>query len=80
MLYFHRIQVFEGDDVNKTSVSEECDSFHSWYFLNKGFKFQPNILNRRHDLLMMSENLSDFETLKVPIIVVLLLELVKVKL
>ena len=24
-----------------------------WYFLDKGFKFQPNISNGCHDLLMM---------------------------
>ena len=28
-------------------------------FLNKGFKFQPNVCNRCLDLLMMSMNLSD---------------------
>ena len=59
MLYFDRIDVSEGIDVNKTSASKECDICHYWYFLNKGFKFQPNICNRFHDLLMMSMNLSD---------------------
>ena len=28
-----------------------------WYLLNKGFKFQPNVCNRCHDVLM-SVNLS----------------------
>ena len=28
-------------------------------FLNKGFKFQPNIYNGYHDLLMMSVNLTN---------------------
>ena len=28
-------------------------------FLNKGFKFQPNVCNRCLDLLMVSMNLSD---------------------
>ena len=32
---------------------------HYWHFLNHGFKFQPNVCNRCHDLLMMSINLSD---------------------
>ena len=32
-LYFDRIDVFEGIDVNKTSVSKECDIGHYWYFL-----------------------------------------------
>ena len=40
MLYYDRIDVFEGIDI-KTSVSKQCDICHYWYFLNKGFKFQP---------------------------------------
>ena len=39
MLYFDRIDVSEGIDVNKTSTSQQCDIRHCWYFLNKGFKF-----------------------------------------
>ena len=41
MLYYARIDVSEGIDVNKTSKSKECDICHYWYFLNKGFKFHP---------------------------------------
>ena len=29
-----------------------------WYFLNYSFKFQPNVCNRYHDLLMISMNLN----------------------
>ena len=58
MLYFDRIDVSERIDVNKTSKSKERDICHYWYFLNKGFKFQPKVCNRCHDLLMMSMNLS----------------------
>ena len=59
MLYFDRIDVFVVIDVNKTSASKECDICHYWHFLNFSFKFQPNVCNRCHDLLMMSMNLSD---------------------
>ena len=59
MLYFDRIGVSEGIDVNKTSESNESDIYHYWYFLNKNFKFQQNVCNRCHDLIMMSMNLSD---------------------
>ena len=58
MLYFDSIDVSEGVDVNKSSASKECDTSHYCYFLNKSFKFQPNICNRCHDLLMMSINFS----------------------
>ena len=37
MLYFNRIDVSEGIDVNKTSASKECDICHHWYFLNCSF-------------------------------------------
>ena len=65
MLYYDRIDVSEGIDVNKTSASKECDICHYWYFLNYSFKFQPNVCNRCHDLLMMSINLSDIAILNI---------------
>ena len=65
MLYYDRIDVSEGIDVNKTSASKECDVCHYWYFLNYSFKFQQNVCNRCHDLLMMSMNLSDIAILNI---------------
>ena len=65
MLYYKRIEVFEGTDVNKTSASKECDVCHYWYFLNFGFKFEPNVCNRCHDLLIVSMNLSDIAILNI---------------
>ena len=59
MLYFDRIDISEGIDVNKTRVSKECNICHYWYFLNYSFKFQSNVCNRFHDLLLMSMNLSN---------------------
>ena len=59
MLYFERINVSKGIDVNRTRESKECDIFLYWYFLNKDFRFQPNVCNRSHGLLMISMNLSD---------------------
>ena len=63
ILYYDRIDVSERIDVNKTSESKECDIWYYWYFLNKDFKFQPNVCNRCHELLMMSMNLSDIAIL-----------------
>ena len=54
MLYYDRIDVPEGIDVNQTSASKECDICHYCYFLSYSFKFQPNVWNRCHDLLMVS--------------------------
>ena len=65
MPYFDRIDVSEGTGVNKTSASKDCDICHYWYFLNYSFKFQPNVCNRCHNLLMMSMNLRDIAILNI---------------
>ena len=65
MLYYDRIEVFEGIDVNKTSASKKCGICHYWYYLNHSFQFQPNVCNWCHDLLMMSINLSDTAILNI---------------
>ena len=60
MLYHEIIDVSEGIDLNKTSASKECDTFHYWYFLN-----HLNVYNRSHDLLILSVNLSDISILNI---------------
>ena len=65
MLYFNRIDVCEGSDVDEIGASKECDIFRYFYFLNHGFKFQPNACNTCHDLLMMSINFSDTAILNI---------------
>ena len=65
MLYLDRIDVSEGTDINKTSASKELDICHYQDFLNYSLKFQPNVCNRCHDLLMMSMNLSGIAILKI---------------
>ena len=65
MLHFDRIDVSEGIDVNKTCASKKCNICHYWYFLNYNFKFQRNVCNRCHDLLMISMNLSDIAILNI---------------
>ena len=62
-IYYDRIDISEGIDVNETSSSKECDVCLYWYFLNYSSKCQPNVLNRYHDLLMMSMNLRDIAIL-----------------
>ena len=59
MLYCDIIDVFEGIDVNKTSVSKLCDICHYWYFLNYSFMSQPNACNTCHELLIKPMSLSD---------------------
>ena len=59
MLYYYRIDVSEGIDVNKTSEPKECGIYRYWHSLDKGFKFQPDFCNGCHNVLMMSMNLSN---------------------
>ena len=44
MLYYDRILIYDriAVDVNKTSKSRDSNMRHYWYFLDKGFKFQPD--------------------------------------
>ena len=51
--HFDRIDAFEGIDINEISASKVFDTCHYWYFLNYSFKFQPNVLNRCHNLSIL---------------------------
>ena len=51
LLEYDRIDISEGVDVNKTSLSKECDICHYWYFKNIGFKYEPYLCNGCHDLM-----------------------------
>ena len=62
MLYYGRCDISEGIDVNKTSESKECNICHYRYFLDKEFKFKPDVCKGCkgcYILLMMSINLSN---------------------
>ena len=59
MLHFDSIDVLEGTDVNKTSLSKECNICQYWYFLNYSFKFHPNDCNGCQDLLLISMKSSE---------------------
>ena len=67
MLYYDKDDVSEGIDIIKRSVSKDWDICHYWYFLNFSFKFQLNVCNKCHDLLMMSVNLSDVAILNIKV-------------
>ena len=53
MLYYDRNDVSRGIDLNKTSTSKTCITFHYWYILYKGFRFQPTVCNGCHNVLMI---------------------------
>ena len=59
MLEYDRIDVFEGSDVNKTIGLYKCISCHYWYFLGVNVKFQSNVCNRFHDLMLNDISFND---------------------
>ena len=48
---------------NRKTVSKECIVCYYWYFLDKRFKFPPDVCNGCHDILMVPMNLSDITLL-----------------
>ena len=63
MLQYQKINVSEGIDVNKTSASKECELCHYWFFKDIGFKFEEDVCNKCHDLLMTAYFLKDIAIL-----------------
>ena len=51
MLEYDRIDSSEEIDINKTSLSKECDICCYWYFKDIGFRYEPYLCNGCHDLM-----------------------------
>ena len=51
MLEYDILDISKEIDVNKTSLSKECDICHYWYFKNIGFKHEPYLCNGCHNLM-----------------------------
>ena len=63
MLQYEKIDVSKGIDVNKTSLSKECELCHYWFLKDIGFKFEENVCNRCHGLLTMAYSLKNIAIL-----------------
>ena len=59
MLECDRKDISEGIDVNKTSLSKECDNYHYWYFKDIGFKYETYLCNGCHDLKQKAMSFND---------------------
>ena len=51
MLEYDKIDISEGIDTDKSSVSKECSICHYWYFSDKNFNYNPYLCNGCHDLM-----------------------------
>ena len=63
MLQYEKIDVSEGIDTNKTSASRKCMLCHYRYFIDVGFKFEPHVCNKCHDVLMTASELKNIAIL-----------------
>ena len=59
MLEYDRIDISEGIDINRTSISKEYDICHFWYFKDIGFKYEPNLCNGCHNLMQKAISCND---------------------
>ena len=59
MLQYEKIDVSKGIDSNKTSASKEWMLCDYWYFKVVGFKFEPHVCNKCHDVLMTAYELKN---------------------
>ena len=57
MLQYEKIDLSKGIGNNKTSATIECMLCHYWYFKNVGYKFEPHVCNKCHDVLMAAYEL-----------------------
>ena len=63
LLQYERVAASEGIDINKTSLSKECEVCHYWFFKDVGFKFEEHVCNGCHDLLTMAYSLENIAIL-----------------
>ena len=65
MLQYERIDISEGIDFDKSDKSKECMICHYWYFKDIGYKYEPHVCNKCHDLLMVVYDLTNFLILNI---------------
>ena len=65
MLRFEKISISAGIDINKSNKSKECIICHYWYFKGVGYKFEPYVCNKCHDMSMMAYELENIAILNV---------------
>ena len=63
MLQYEKIDISKRIDTNKTIASKECMLCH--YFKDAGFKFEPHVCNKCHDVLMTAYELKNIAILNV---------------
>ena len=65
MLQCEKISVSEGIGIDKINTSKECMLSHYWYFKDVGFKYEPHVCNKCHDVFMTAFQLKNIAILNV---------------
>ena len=65
MLQYEKSNISEGIEINKTIASKECMLCHYWYFKDFGFKFEPRVCNKCHDVMMTTYEFKNIAILNV---------------
>ena len=65
LLQYEKIDVSQGIDTNKTSLSKSGMLWNYWYFKYVRFKFEPHVCNKCHDVVMTDYELKNIAILNV---------------
>ena len=63
MLRYETISVSEVIDINKSNKSKECMICHYWNFKDIGYKFEPYVCDKCHDISLMAYELKNIALL-----------------
>ena len=63
MLWYQKVDISGGIDVNETNASKEWELCHYWFFKDTGFKFEEHVCSKCHDLLIIACHLKDIAIL-----------------
>ena len=69
MVQYEKIDISEGIDLDKTRPSKECMLCHYWYFKDVGYKFEPNVCNKCHNVLVTAYRLKNIAILNVKVLI-----------
>ena len=64
MLRYQKIDFSEGNHVNETSASKECELCQYWFFKDISLKFEEHVYNKCHDLLTMAYSLKKYDNIE----------------
>ena len=65
MIQCDKINILEGIDINRTSASKECKFCHYQHFKDAGYKSEPYVCDKCHDVLLTAYQLKNITILSV---------------